>query len=497
MNQVAIIHGGERIETTTDKFNETCEALIAKYGPGVPKVETLTTEDDALEARRVEAIAKHDATMARVTPEVVRGVTISTEGKLRSMLDKAGAIEMGFAPAETLYERGTMVVDLGVENARASRVEHEAKPTVASYCADLINKVHAEERRDTVITASALRMTTSGKLAHPSQGDDRLLLEERAFGSLVTRLGFGGAEYLRKCSPKLRAINVNNWMAEQEAKETDAEIPMSARPTVNLRTRNTRAGRAAFAVTSESYTAFDVDKIAEALALAAPPEARGTVAYDGYKAQFEVMFHSNVQPENYVAGEFFKSGIIARTDDTGGGSIVISAAVWQNLCLNLIIIDQNEQVTARIRHIGDVQKLAAKFRQGFEVAQGKLDYFLRAWGYAAQENVVEMAKKSDPTTVSMMDAEIFMGLLRGTVERELVPVRGNVEQAVKALKYAWEQDDSSATKATPYSRAAVANAFTRYAHETNTDPFFASEIESAAGALIYSKQPLPFVAKAA
>lgn len=436
--------------------------------------------------------------MQMVQPKVVpvRGESVDVDGLARSLLDKAAAEAAGFAPAKTVYERGTMVIDVGVENARRSRQDYEKQPLVTDYCDAFIKDIGLEARRDNVIPMSGIRMTSGGRIVHEEK-KGALELEEKAFGSLLTRTGIGGSEYLRRCSPKLRAINVNHWMQAMKDTEVAAQTTQEDRPNIKLRTRNTpNGGRAIFGAVSDSYTAFDVDKVAEALALATPRDARGTVSYDGYKAQFSVLFHSNVQPENYVCGEFFKSGVIVRTDDTGGGSLIVSASVWQNLCLNLIIVDEDDQVTARIRHIGDVRKLALKFEEGFAKALGKLDHFLRAWGYASKENVVERARKNDPTVASG-DVEAFKGILRGVVENDIIPVKGNVESAVSALFAAWEKDESSATATTRFSRSAVANAFTRYAHETNTDPFAAVDIAAAAGSLVYSNKPLPYVAQAA
>jgi hypothetical protein len=55
----------------------------------------------------------------------------------------------------------------------------------------------------------------------------------------------------------------------------------------------------------------------------------------------------------------------------------------------------------------------------------------------------------------------------------------------------WTKDDSAAAGPT---RAAVANAFTRFAHEVNTDPWAQDEIQRAAGRLIYSSEPIRYTA---
>jgi len=58
----------------------------------------------------------------------------------------------------------------------------------------------------------------------------------------------------------------------------------------------------------------------------------------------------------------------------------------------------------------------------------------------------------------------------------------------------WEADESSATSTFGASRAAAVNAITRWAHEINDDPWREDELQSAAGALLASKKPLPYLA---
>jgi hypothetical protein len=235
-----------------------------------------------------------------------------------------------------------------------------------------------------------------------------------------------------------------------------------------------------------------VDKIAEAVRLATPPGARGTVTYDGYKARFEVLFHSDVQPEEFVAGEFFRAGVIVSTDDTGGGSIRGSSVVFQNLCLNLIVIDKANQDLFRIRHVGSIRELARRFEEGFKQALGKLDHFVTQWGFATRENVLDHIPASE-RPIRLADA--LPGLFNGIIERELVPVRGKRPEAVKRLVQAWEADKSSATiHHNGLTRAAIVNAFTRYAHEApQPTPFVEDEIQAAAGGLLYSKAPFPYL----
>jgi hypothetical protein len=216
-------------------------------------------------------------------------------------------------------------------------------------------------------------------------------------------------------------------------------------------------------------------------------EARGTVDYDGARTRIEAIYHSDIQPEDYVAGEFFKAGVIIRTDDTGGGSLKVSACVWQNLCLNLIIIDDAEQEVASLRHTGNKESMAERFRQALEEAAGKVEAFRMKWGGACREDLAR-----DRANVLAID-QVVEGYFNGVIEKELVPVRGRRPEVLKQLVSMHAKDVSSARVNATVTRASIVNAFTRWAHEVNHDPFFADDVSRAAGKLVTSNKPLPFL----
>jgi hypothetical protein len=462
-------------------------------GGGVPSFEKLVTE---------------------TKPTPVRGLTVDATGATRSQADFDTAVASGFAPKQALYTRGTMVVQAGVDNARRARQEFDALPLVTDYCVDFKATIAAEERRDMTVGLGDVRMTSKGNIA---LGRVRLATEDRGLQGIVTRLGCGGAKYLRDgCTPELRAININRQaVAYRETEEaahkalTDAgETTADFAPAkVVLRTRKAAEGRSTFAAVSESYTPFDVDKVAEAIERAVPAEARGTVNYDGTKARFEVNFHTNTKPEDFVAGEFFDAACIVEAQDDGSGSIKVSAAVKQNLCLNLIIIDAATSLVGNIRHVGDVDKLAAKFRTAFADALKKIEPFMKRWGYACKDNALVKAlvaagerEHDDDTPVDVRAA--LPGLFDAIIDTGTIPVKSNgrkradIVADLVAMHDKDIADGSSAVRGGIVSRAAVVNAFTRYAHEVEGakfDTFNETDIERAAGAMLANtKRPLPY-----
>lgn len=476
---VRVSLNGETVETTETEWQEAADALFRKHGGGIPSVVRVGAPEP-------EAPAPAPAPFSRQASPgltLVRGSTVVESGKARSEHDLAMARAAGFAPAATLYERGTAVVDVGVENARKSRQEFEDMPLTSEACASLIDRIRAEDREDVTSAFGKLRMGADGRIEGVVDGV-ALSMTEKAFLGMLTRMGIGGAGYLVKCWPELRAHNVNAWLEKLDAGRESL-----------FRTRQDGVGgREAFATVSPSYAAFDADKIADAIRDALPEGARGRVSYDGERSRIEVLFQSTVQPEDFVAGEFFRAGVIISTDDTGGGSLRGSASVWQNLCLNLIIVDRAEAGGFAIRHTASKVEMADRFRKGFADASLAIENFRKAWGYAVHDQVLESAVNVSGESMPV-DKEAWMEwLFRGTIEREMVPVLAGgarIEETVSGLMEAWRADNSAARG---YTRAAVVNAVTRYAHQgARLDPWQEDQIQRAAGQLVYSRRPLVLV----
>jgi len=477
MERFEISLNGETILSTRETWSADADALVARHGGGVPSVRALV---QVIAPALAPSAPKIDSLTPTGVPTSHADAKMSISGQMRSEADLIAAKAAGFAPAQPHFARGTQVIQLGVDNFIRSRQEHEVKPLVRAACEEFRTRVAGEDRRDAVVALNKLKMRNSGEVEDTSTR--RVApMTTRAFRGLCSRLGIQGVQYLTdSCWPELRALNVNE------------HITLAGDKQAVLRVRNAesaRMGREIFAVVSEKYTPFDVDSIAEAIQLAAPGDARMSIDYDGDKAKFEIIFHTDIAPEQAVAGEFFKAGVVIETGDTGGHGIRGSSVIWQNLCLNLICIDRASQPAFNLRHVGSVRELAHEFRKGFAKALSKIDYFQKAWGYAHEDNVTQSAKAQGAEGES---ERILRELFLCSLERDLVPVVGRKEKAADDLMKMWSRDTSAAGG--QFTRASVVNAFTRYAHEVNQDPWMEHEIQKAAGALLYgvgNKAPAP------
>ena len=547
-----VVFKGEACEINSEHIYNVCDALIKKHGEGgVPRILTLdeankenikaTSLEDVIKAFKIvsaitpvtietqpietkstvvvvesdtSAVASGDNSVIETSPIISGGINIT--GAARAFADQEAAEKAGFSLDAPIYALGTPVNSTGVANVNISRKEFLDTPFVPKACEDFIARIEGEDRKDVLVQKRDVRMSSAGKLVtgYETKDEARFVMNKDAFGSLCSRFGVGGSDYLQKCWPKLRAININEWAKEIKVREDKAIEEFAKQPkrvgrgrkksvepdVLNIRTRinSNNADREIFGIVTDSYTTFDIDKAAKALQKAAPADARCSIVYDGRKTRFEVLFHSDVMANEYVAGEIFKAGVVIKTADDGTGSIKISPTVWRNLCKNLIIISEAGIPIANIRHIGDVEKLAAKFQEGFEESLDRLEHFRKAWGFAVGEDVVERSEATTEEDIKGLSLEEALpGFFNAMIVRDLVPVRGyRRPEAVKKLVMAYDLDPAN----TPgvITRSGIVNAITRFAHEYDQpDPWAVDDLQSAAGALLFGRKgkdpdPLPY-----
>jgi hypothetical protein len=410
---------------------------------------------------------------------------VSAEGKARALADQADAEANGWSLAPPVYEIGRVVNSTGVANFRASRQQHDDMASTTEALNGLIDLVKAEDRRDLVVKVPTLKMMDDGRI---TRGAGPLEVSERALTGVGTHITPGGAGYLRQCPPTLRAVNFNHWAANgyrEDERATEKAIkawvkggskgpqpgPVMKEKEVTLRTRrnHSTAKREAFAFVGPRYGAHDIDKIAEQILTSPsiPGDAKCDIVYDGYRARIDVLFHTNIQPEKAVAGEIFKAGIMVKTADDGSGSIQISAQVFRNLCLNLIIIDHAKELVTRRKHYGT--GIQADVEAGIMTAMGKVKVFADKWSEANLENILEKYGVNDVDAV-----------FRGLVFNKVVHVPGvKPEEMMERLMRAYQAEPG-------YGKTAIVNAVTRVAHsETWGNWTDVEDLERKGGELLF------------
>lgn len=457
--------------------------------------------------------------------------------------DQNAANTAGFNLKAPVYALGTAVIDLGVENASKSRRDFEEMDSVNLTLEKLCNRIASEKREDVFMDMNLAHMTASGHVGRPGE---HFGVNEQSFRHLCDLNGFNiGARYLwEECPVPLRALNINHQLANRKLQremahmkavdlkehaeryeanlahlsEDDREQAMFSRFNVNkakkltipdrsltlrLRTRLSRHANPAvprdiFAVTSQTYTPIDFTSIAAVIAGAinhGDARASFDYFYDKAAGVVDIMFHSDVKASNYSAGEIFKAFVRVKFDDARQGSVKVTAGLWRNLCLNLIILDVSEIDCGRIIHTGSHEGRIEAINKAVNKALGSIDHFVTKWDKASAQLItnpsvlVKNARGSEAEAKSWADCntiERVAGLVNGYTKVNALPPLSR--PIIAGIANAYARD--ALTGGSDITKAGVINAITRYAND-DMDRWSADALERAAGGLTWNDRVQP------
>lgn len=390
------------------------------------------------------------ASPAAAVPSVEPG-TVSPLALVRIRTQESWLTKAGFALAPPLYAPGTRVLPLGDANFRTERRRVEALPPFPGASSAVIATIREEKRRDVNVRVHDLAMTEHGTLM--VRGEEHQL-DIGAFYQLALHGGFGmGARYLaEKCDGELRATNVNRQLQRAQNR------------TLTLRTRTLgeeESTRTVFATVTPTYAPVDTDMVLGTL-VGSLSDARTEMVYDGSGVAATALW----MPDRVVdlaAGDIFKAGVRVETDDTGRGRIRISAVVYRNRCLNLLIIGEGTVETVSAVHKGSPEAILSKVALGIGEARAKIVDFLEAWGHARTVKV-------EPEKLIRRWVEDNKLLPRGERSRDAV---------VEAILTSFNREPGN-------TLADAVNAVSRAAHEHPLWGMdFRAELERQAARLVY------------
>jgi len=353
----------------------------------------------------------------------------------------------GFQVPPPIYAPGTRVKPLGDRNFKLERQRVEDMPRFPDAANRVIQAIANERRADLRVELGDIRMGVDGTIL---VDDQELGLEVDAFQQLAVTAGFGmGTKYLTTaCDAKLRAVNVNEQL---DGRRREAV----------LRVREDGEGqRSVYAIVTPTYSVVDTDHVLQEVADELK-DAHTELVYDGNGIKATALFMPD-EVVDLAAGDIFKVGVRIETDDTGRGRVRVTAVVFRNRCLNLILIGEGAVETVSAVHKGDREKILTTVKEGVTKAREAVGPFLEAWGHA-RTVVVDI-----PAT------------FRAWVEEKKISARGAKErdQVVEVLLAAWHKEPGN-------TLADAVNAATRAAHEAEGfGADWAEEIEKLAARAI-------------
>lgn len=380
---------------------------------------------------------------------------------IRLEADAKLAEEAGFALPPPIYSLGTPVNQVGVDNFRSSRVEWEKLPDAKTAAKTARALLMSEERRDIVSSPSAVWAHRNGNLGIVDQGDFKITKSAlQQLAGFVSPKGSYAGSYFSAIDPDQRAYNLNKHLTN----------PRSSKP-LKFRVRKDGDDSVIFAVVGQNFPDYDAIKLLADLEEGLDERAHGTFLYsgDGGRMIFDATYHSDIQPEDAAAGEIFRVGVRATTADDGTQSYKLSMIAERNLCLNFIIIGKDEVTFFRGTHRGDVERIRENLRSAISTSVARLDGFAKKWSHARRTVV--------PASTQDQMVQVYQGLINA----KYLKVTG--KNIAEGFASAWTHEPGT-------DMSSVVNGITRYAKDRSWTPSQwadSSEIESAAGDLLYAK----------
>lgn len=404
----------------------------------------------------------------------------------RVVEDRDAAAKAGFDIVPTVYELGTKVNEVGVANLKKSRLAYEALPTVSDGLGQFMDTVSAEQRRDRVVSARDFLYTNDGKLGMRGvKPEHAATMTSTAFGQLMGHVGMpvSVGRYLRGAKPADAAAALINERIQASTGE------------VKVRARNDlKGGRNAYAIVSPKYAPIDIDSIVRSL-LKVPRVMDGRVEvsydWDSTGVIIDIVFHTDIDAGNAACGEYFKAFMRVRTADNSTSSVHVSKGLARNLCLNFIILDEQEVDVSRIVHRGNPAARLLELIDAVAMSMGSLSHFVDKWTRASRclnnDEIIDAKVKDGVPWHEATTAERVAGLINGQVQSKRIQLS---QEHVVGVTNAYFRDEL--TGGPDISRAGLINAWSRYAHESDIGRFAGDTLERLAGQMAF-EEPKPLL----
>lgn len=337
----------------------------------------------------------HDAAVT-MTGEAgtVSAAAVERQNAVNAALDRAAGGK--WAHTDPVFARGSRVNETGVRNfdlegrrlADAGPLEDNARA--------VRDRITAENRRAVPFNIADVRLSWYDNgafgLKRVSTGG-RIPITERTLRGLMSYW----PEVFGKVAPAILADYSDGGFKTEESCEqfnrflVDRLIPTlgkgraaSTSGDLLLWMRDQEAGVQAFHVSSTRHTSQGFDGAAFLDVLAEVTDGagyKGEVEYD--PAVGNVKFAGWMMPNHVVdlsAGDVFKFGIGGSTSDTNQGGYDVYLAAVRNLCLNLIILANEQHRVYWASHIARAGVVRTEFTRALRNADASADEIRRVWG---------------------------------------------------------------------------------------------------------------------
>ena len=418
------------------------------------------------------------------TPSVATVMQLSDEGATADMAQVRHAqlaadleAALGLTMGPRSYGAGVVLGEVGVKRFHASYDAWAARPEFDVACADVAAKVVAENRKDHVVRPRDVVMAADGTI---TMGGAGLRMEEPGFKMLLAQVArgtklrwsrfFGGDDIslvfprayqlMAVMPPDLRSTVWNTMV--KDASTTQRLMFRTRQP-------DGQTMRSLFAVASETYGAYDADKVLTLLGrVLRGSGARGSIVYDPRSTNLyaNATWHAD-RVFDVASGDVMGLSLSFRSNDARGGSIVAHASAECGLGRLTFGTD-----LCRIRHVGT--GIGSRAGHELHAAVGRarvaFDGFLADWGHLSNGIAgVKLYGAGQASAAGLIDAMVDAGACK---------VPGMDEEATKRMLHGAFRQDPGETF------THVARALTRAGQSSGLDAEQQDAMERAAGTFV-------------
>ena len=248
----------------------------------------------------------------------------------------------------------------------------EALHTPERALSTIKHRIESEQREVDTVSSKDIRFRDDGIAII---GGEERMFSENGFKKLVQNLSCGGASFLLKTDPDIRALALNRFLDKRG--ESD----------LAFHTRTAGEGREVFSVTGPNFpTGGTALSLIEGIVARSPEESKAIYYYDPNVAtvSYETVLKL-FDREQYRIGDIHQGGVQWLLRDAGFGSILPSFKVYRHACANLMLMRGSTYDLGRAVHRGSMDTISANIQEAFDRATGFMDRFHALWVKASNK----------------------------------------------------------------------------------------------------------------
>lgn len=273
----------------------------------------------------------------------------------------------------------------------------EALETPAEAAEKAIEKIKSENRKEHVVSVKDLKFWDNGTFTSPFPPAQ---FTKNGFKKLVNILSCGGASYLLKADPDVRAYALNRELKKRK----DLKIKVHTRKTTN---NPNYVSREIFSVTGEKFPSEGTSvSLLEKLAETAPKYSKAIWYYDPNTAT--VSYEALIKMwdrKSYTMGDPHQGGVQWLLRDAGFGSVLPSFKVYRHACANMMMLTGNSFNLGRVVHRGSMDQILGSLNSTFNSCHTFMDDFYRMWGIALKPNARLGYLSADPKLINFPEPD--------------------------------------------------------------------------------------------